>query len=134
MGEYTEIIILYPSTKVLFETSKPYTIEDIKVADVDGFINFNLIQIPYDFSVSNVYPNPFNPSMNFDIVLVQEANLNVSIYDINGRLVDEITNTMNNQPGKYKYTWNGTHVASGVYLLTVKMNEQINTQQITLIK
>ena len=133
-GKHTEAIILYPSTDKLFTSSSNYVIEDIKVADKNDYINFTLKQSPDRFAVSSVYPNPFNPSMNFDIDLVQEANLNVSIYDINGRLVNEITNTINNPPGKYQFTWNGDHVASGVYLLTVKMNDQINTQLITLIK
>jgi hypothetical protein len=46
--------------------------------------------IPQDFSISSVYPNPFNPQVNIVYGVPQPANITASIYNLSGRRVAEL--------------------------------------------
>ena len=58
----------------------------------------------------------------------------MSIYDLNGRLVENLASTVNATPGKYTFTWNADNVSSGVYMLMIKTKSNVHNQQITLLK
>ena len=130
----TQIIILNTESELLFSSDDRFTIEKIEVAGTEGYVAANIIESPQEFSVSPAYPNPFNPSTNFEVELSETSNLDVSIYDLNGRLVENLASTVNATPGKYTFTWNADNVSSGVYMLMIKTKSNVHNQQITLLK
>ena len=50
----------------------------------------NQIVIPKEFSLMQNYPNPFNPKTNIRFTLPSDSFVKLFIYDINGRIVNEI--------------------------------------------
>ena len=93
---------------------------------------------PSQFNVSANYPNPFNPSTSIDIIIIDENNLNVSIYDVSGRLINTLKNT-SVLPGSYKIRWmgndlKGRSMPTGIYFLQVHSGKNINSQKVLLIK
>jgi hypothetical protein len=101
-------------------------------------VNPDEVTLPDKFFVSPNYPNPFNPSTKVDIQIVTESNLNVSIFDSRGRLINTLINK-NKTPGFYSLKWdgkniNGINVPTGVYFIQVKSGKNIDTQKIALIK
>ena len=96
------------------------------------------VPLPLEYSVSNAYPNPFNPVTNIDITVPESGLMQFAIYDILGRQVFEHKQTFDN-PGHYRFTWSGKNnygstLSSGVYLLTVRFAENYYKQKITLLK
>ena len=96
------------------------------------------VVLPLEYSISNAYPNPFNPVTNIDITVPESGLMQFMIYDILGRQVFEHKQTFAN-PGHYRFTWSGKNnygssLASGVYLLTVRFAENYYKQKITLLK
>ena len=94
--------------------------------------------LPTEYSISNAYPNPFNPVTNIDITVPESGLMQFAIYDILGRQVFEHKQTFAN-PGHYRFTWSGKNnygssLSSGVYLLTVRFAENYYKQKITLLK
>ena len=94
--------------------------------------------IPLEYSISNAYPNPFNPVTNINITVPESGLMQFAIYDILGRQVFEHKQTFAN-PGHYRFTWSGKNnygstLSSGVYLLTVRFAENYYKQKITLLK
>jgi hypothetical protein len=70
------------------------------------------------------YPNPFNPSTTIEYQIAKKGNIEVSIYDLNGRLVKTVQNGLQ-YPGSYSLSWdgkseNGGTVSSGMYFYQVK--------------
>jgi len=110
-----------------------------------GYVDFTLTSVdegelsfPTRFEVSSNYPNPFNPSTNVDIAIPEDGNLNVSIYDLSGRLINTLIND-NLVAGNYKATWHGKNqmghnVPSGIYLMKIVSGKQFKTQKLALIK
>jgi hypothetical protein len=98
--------------------------------------------LPTSFSMSQNYPNPFNPSttISFDIPgnVGSKNHLNLSIYDIRGRLVRTLLSSAL-EPGHYKVTWNGKDengesVSSGIYLYILKAGEKTYIRKMTILK
>ena len=94
--------------------------------------------LPTEYSISNAYPNPFNPVTNIDIAVPESGLMQFAIYDILGRQVFEHKQTFAN-PGHYRFSWSGKNnhgssLSSGVYLLTVQFEENYYKQKLTLLK
>ena len=89
--------------------------------------------VPTDISLNEAYPNPFNPSTNISFSLPQDMHVNLSVYDINGRVVAELVNGMRSTD-TYNVVWNATENASGVYFVKLAAGESVHTQKIMLIK
>ena len=94
--------------------------------------------IPTTTSLSNVYPNPFNPSTTIDYTLSVNSDVNLSIYDMQGRMVRSLVSG-NQDAGTYNVVWNGLNdnseqSASGIYLVMMEANGNIYQQSITLLK
>ena len=71
---------------------------------------------PESFVLGQSYPNPFNPTTQIPFSLPVESNINIKVYDISGRFISTITEG-NFSPGNYKVDFNGSNLASGVYLV-----------------
>ena len=64
-----------------------------------------------------------------------EMHVNLSIFDIRGRLVSELVNEL--QMGSYdtyKVTWNANMQSSGVYFVRLTAGNSIKTQKVMLLK
>ncbi len=80
--------------------------------------------LPKEFSLSNNYPNPFNPTTTFHINLPQMVNVEISIYNILGQKIRGISYE-NMAAGVNEITWNGKNdnretATSGVYIARVR--------------
>ena len=90
-------------------------------------------EIPVKFSLSQNYPNPFNPTTNISFDIPKSEFVKLSVYDLSGKLVDELVNT-NLQAGKYTTNWNASKLSSGVYLYKIQAGEFVDVKKLTLIK
>ena len=94
--------------------------------------------IPKTFYVSDNYPNPFNPVTNFHIDVPEAGHLFVAVYDVNGRLVNQLMNTQV-VAGRIRGRWsgkNGSGVMSptGIYFLKVETGINYHVQKLALVK
>ena len=89
---------------------------------------------PLTYSLSNAYPNPFNPSTKINYSIADDINnLQINVYDIQGRLVETLHKGM--QPrGEYQLVWNASNFSSGIYFLRMLANQHLFTKKVILIK
>ena len=105
----------------------------------DGFNTFALSQEagdvsqPRAYSISEAYPNPFNPVTSFEYTIEKDGMVNVAVYDINGRQVAELVNSYRSA-GSYPAVWNAQDLSSGVYMVKMISGEYTAVQKIMLIK
>lgn len=92
-----------------------------------------IVGTPAKFSLSQNYPNPFNPSTKFNFELPVDANVELKIYDINGREVATLINE-SKQAGYYTEVFNGTGLASGIYFAKLVAGSFVDVKKITLVK
>jgi surface protein len=84
--------------------------------------------------VMDNYPNPFNPSTNFTLALPTDQHVQISVYDLTGRKVATLHNGTLAGQITHTFTFNGSQLASGKYLVRVQGDDFANTKLITLMK
>ena len=88
---------------------------------------------PVEFGLSDAYPNPFNPVTSFSYTVLEDGMVNISVYDVNGRIVAELVNNYQSV-GSYPVSWDAQELSSGVYMLSMIAGEYSSIQKIMLIK
>jgi len=94
--------------------------------------------LPTEFVIEKAYPNPFNPTTRIRYGVPTNSNVNVSIYDMAGRLVNNYK-IGNKTSGWHEFNWQGTdahgqQVSTGMYLVTMRAGQQFQKQKITFLK
>lgn len=86
-----------------------------------------------EFSILKAYPNPFNPSLSIEYSLNIGTNVSISIYDINGRLVETVLDAYQTM-GNHKLNWTSKSAATGVYIIKLNLGMDIYTKRVVLLK
>ncbi len=94
---------------------------------------------PATFHLSQNYPNPFNPGTRIQFSLPKAERVDISVYDVHGRVVNELVNYKEYAPGTYSVDWNGhdsdgKRVASGVYFARMQAGAYSATMKMSLVK
>jgi len=90
--------------------------------------------LPHRYEITELYPNPFNPTLTAVIALPEAASLTVQVYNINGQMIDEIANT-NYSAGYQKLVWDGSKFSSGVYFISVSIPDRFSqVRKVVLVK
>lgn len=89
--------------------------------------------LPDAFELSQNYPNPFNPSTKIEVSIPIQSQVNLTIYDMLGRVVATLANE-EMRAGKHLLEWNAGGLASGVYIYRLITSEGVFTKKMTLIK
>ena len=94
--------------------------------------------VPSNFELTQNYPNPFNPSTTIDFSVPNLSDVNISVYDINGRLVKTLMNNTLTS-GTYSVVWNGDDVngntvSAGIYMYSLTSDETSITNKMILVK
>jgi len=79
------------------------------------------------------YPNPFNPETKIRFVLHNDEKVNLSVYDILGNLVEEITDAPM-AAGDHEFNFNGSKLASGVYIIHLRTESFTRSVKMNLLK
>jgi len=95
-------------------------------------------QLPTAFSLYNNYPNPFNPMTTIRYNLPDDALVNITIYDMMGRVVKTLINDQQTT-GYRSLQWNATNdngapVSAGLYLYTIEAGQFRKTKKMVLLK
>ncbi len=94
--------------------------------------------LPEEFSLSENFPNPFNPVTRVMLALVEPSTVETCIYNVNGQLVRQFP-AQDKSPGYHFIVWdgrhtNGTPAHSGTYFMAIKINKDVFYRKLTLIK
>jgi len=81
------------------------------------------------FSLLETYPNPFNPELNIDITIEKSGILDVSIYNLNGQIIENIYNDYAQANQMYNLKWNASsNLSSGIYIVkAITPNDQFSS-------
>ena len=89
--------------------------------------------IPKEFFVSKNYPNPFNPTTAFNYDVPDALPLEITVFDISGRVVQE--HRLGVKKGKQNsFVLNGSDLSSGVYACVFTAGDFQIVRKATLVK
>lgn len=90
-------------------------------------------ELPEQPTLGQNYPNPFNPVTTIPFSLPMEERVHIEVFDILGRRVQTLTNDTW-AAGSHTVTFDGTRLASGVYIIRMRAGSATETSKMTLIK
>jgi N-acetylneuraminic acid mutarotase len=89
--------------------------------------------LPTCFALGQNYPNPFNPSTTIKYELTKSSAVKLSVYDMLGREVSVLVNERRNA-GVHEVKFNGSNLASGVYLYRIQAGDFVSTKKLVLLR
>ena len=82
--------------------------------------------IPTEISISQNFPNPFNPTTTIKYWLNVEANSRIVVFNSLGQEIEELINIVQTA-GSYSVNWNAENYASGIYFYSFEVTDQNNS-------
>ena len=108
------------------------TFENNKISFIDLTTSISN-ELPTRTNISNLYPNPFNPTITFNIDILNKGIYDISIFDIKGRKIDDLHSDYL-ESGSYDFQWNASKFTSGIYFVKLQNSNLVLSKKITLIK
>jgi serine protease AprX len=88
---------------------------------------------PVTFSLSQNFPNPFNPKTAVSYQLPAASKTRIAVYDMLGREVEVLVNETKG-PGQYSVDWNATGMASGFYICRMTAGDFVSSRKMLLLR
>lgn len=137
-------IILINFTKNISTTNIQFRLSNIILSDKNGKsvpVDTQEVQNIRDNDNHNLlqnFPNPFNPTTTISYRLETASHVQLTIYDITGKLVRKLCDEIRSS-GNHAVVWNSTndqnqHVASGTYLYRLNVGGKVTTKKLTLAR
>jgi hypothetical protein len=109
----------------------------LKQVDYDGKFEFSsqvdVVVTPKEFSLEQNYPNPFNPTTTIAYSIPTSGNVKLTIFNVIGSKVATLVNEYK-PAGNYSIQFNGTNLASGIYLYRLESGAYTSTKKLILLK
>ena len=91
-----------------------------------------------DYVLAQNFPNPFNPSTKIEFKIPMIEQVNISVYNLEGRLIKTLVNQVMSA-GNHVVNWDGTNeigakVSTGMYIYQLKTNSTNLNRRMTFIK
>lgn len=115
---------------------------DYRLKQIDFNGNFEYFElgnevtvgVPDKFELVQNYPNPFNPATSISFSLPIDSKVNLSVYDISGRLVSTLINNEFKAANYYTVSFNASSLSSGTYFYRIQTDKNVDTKKMLLIK
>ena len=90
-------------------------------------------EVPSQYSLQQNYPNPFNPTTTIKYSLQKAGNVRLTVYNAIGSKVATIVNEYK-PAGNYSVQFNGSNLASGIYLYRLESGQFSQVKKMILLK
>lgn len=117
-----------------FTALKPdSTILDEVTLNVTGIESQNMSADLNEPALYAAYPNPFNPTTNIEFYIPKSEFVTLKVYNILG---EEVAALVSNRlsAGSYKYDWDASSLASGVYLYRIQAGSYVESKKMILLR
>ncbi len=93
---------------------------------------------PQSFSLSQNFPNPFNPGTAIKFSLPKASHVRITVFDMNGRQIDDILN-QTREAGTHTVIWDaadkeGRLLSAGVYFYKLVTADFAATRKMILLR
>ena len=89
--------------------------------------------LPKEFSLSQNFPNPFNPTTTIKYDLPKAVQVRLVVYNLRGQEVAVLVDD-EQMAGYRSIKWNAPNVASGMYIYKITAGDFVQTRKMVLLK
>lgn len=111
----------------------------LRQIDLDGAWNYSsmveiISELPKTHFLSDAYPNPFNPSTSFSLLVAAEQRVKIDVYDVLGRQVATLFDGRIEANVSRLFNVNGSGLPSGAYTIVVRGLNFVDATNVVLLK
>ena len=111
----------------------------LRQIDLDGAFAYGPevtveVALPEALTLSDAYPNPFNPTTTFSFTVARPGAAVVEVFDLLGRVVARPFDGAAEPGRRYEATFDATGLPSGLYLYTLRTGGETRTGRAVLLK
>jgi hypothetical protein len=88
---------------------------------------------PHQLSLSQGYPNPFNPETRLEYSVPSKTHVSIMIFDLLGKRIETLVDE-EKEAGTYSVHWKPTNAASGIFWCRLQANGFVESRKIVLLK
>lgn len=88
---------------------------------------------PLAWELGSPWPNPFNPATQIPLNLSSPAEVEASVYDLAGHLLGEVASGQF-AAGQHQLRWMPGKLSAGIYLVEVRVGDQLQRVKVTYLK
>lgn len=82
----------------------------------------------------NVFPNPLHDQTTIELDLAVDSWLTIELYDLTGKRVRTLVNEARQTAGTHPQTLDASTLENGMYILLVRINDEVKAQKISIIR
>ena len=131
-NQYQHLVFIFDNGTMGTGTADfTYLFDDIKLVQptsVEGET-----EIPMDYSLSQNFPNPFNPTTNISFNLPKASNVSLKVYDMLGQEVATVLNQFMNA-GRFEVKFDASSLSTGIYTYSLSAGNFQSVKKMILIK
>ena len=130
-----------------FETVYPFEVRKDLLSNILIYLDNQtgtdeIGKLPQRFSLSQNFPNPFNPTTTIEYSIpsvvarysgTPDNNVSLTVYDVLGRKLRTIVNKQQ-APGNYSVKFNANYLPSGIYFYKLQSGNFSKTRKMILMK
>jgi hypothetical protein len=91
-------------------------------------------KLPLLFSLSNSYPNPFNPTTTIEFTLAERGNTRLMVFNMLGQEVATLFDQIAEPARRYRVVFDGSKLASGAYVVRLQSGKEYLSKRMMLLK
>ena len=120
--------------RIIISFNQSIEIIELIVADANSEAIMTSINVlPNKISFKGNFPNPFNPETSIIYTLYKDTQVNLSIYNLSGQLVQTLVNEQQ-YAGEFIVSWSAESLPSGIYIAQLMVDGEFFTQKMMLMK
>ena len=89
--------------------------------------------LPKPFELAQNFPNPFNPATEIQFSLPRKCDVKLEVFNILGQRIATLVNRPM-EAGYHTATFDGSKVASGIYLYRLQAGDFVESKKMMLVK
>ena len=107
--------------------------------DFDGTFEYSpevevFVELPEHYHLSAPYPNPFNPSTHFTVMVAREQSVRIEVLDVQGRRVALLHTGRLSAHAVHDFTFEAHHLPTGMYAIRTQGETFEATRTLVLVK
>jgi len=130
MREKAMLLRSLPYDTLAFGTT-PYKIDYVDTTNLPDIVESEIV--PDQLSISQNFPNPFNPETTIIFGLPQQEHVSLKVFDILGREVSTLLDEVKDE-GTYRIRFNSFGLASGIYIYRISTNNSSISRKMIILR
>jgi hypothetical protein len=90
-------------------------------------------ELNLSYRLEQNYPNPFNPSTTIRYSILEQAQVEIKVYDVLGKEVAKLVDK-EQEVGSYQVQFNASHLTSGIYFYSIKTDHFFTSKKMIILR